>query len=79
MIPCTACKGTDKDCTVCEGFGRAPGCETCQHIPDDSLPTNSAHTCDCGVMWGLDTKGVRYWVAPLNLSELRAALRANNS
>ena len=53
-----------RDCTVCEGHGRAPGCDTCQRIPDCALSRESVHTCDCGVMWGLDSRGTRYWVAP---------------
>jgi len=80
MISCAACDGfgnldINKRCTVCDGFGCAPGCETCQRIPDSELPSDSAHTCQCGVMWGLDTRGTRYWVAPVNLSELNPALK----
>jgi len=69
MQPCKACYGgkyaySCAHCTVCEGHGRAPGCDTCQRMPDCMLSRESVHTCDCGVMWGIDSRGRRYWVAP---------------
>jgi len=74
MIRCTSCEGTGRyligatqyTCSVCEGYGRAPGCYTCQHISIRNLPTDTVHTCGCGAMWGLDSRGRRYWVATMS-------------
>lgn len=72
MTNCNACAGTRKDCTVCEGYGRAPGCATCHTIPDSKLPSDTSHECEtCGTWWGLDTRGRRYWVAHVGLQSLR--------